>query len=180
MLMRTKNMLLTSAVIGLAVVAGLLGVGGTWALWNASVESNPGAVQAANFDIKVDQSIPANGANVSIALEESAAVLTPHSSVYAVVTVANESNASSPFAVRATFGNPSATPASLGEHLTLQVAAQSAATCAKSAFPGQQLAPIQNDKPATYCLKIGLSPSVPPSAMGKNTTIQIPLTVSQM
>jgi predicted ribosomally synthesized peptide with SipW-like signal peptide len=188
MLMRTKNMLLTAAVIGLAVVAGLLGVGGTWALWNASVQSDPGTVQAANFDIKVNgKSIPTDGSNVSLALEDQTTRLSPTQNVYAAVTVTNATNASGPFNVRADLGAPvpaSGTEADMTSYLILTTAPLATGKC--SAVPSvsyttaAKSAQISKDRSASYCVQVALKPDAPSSLGGRTVTVVLDLSISQL
>jgi predicted ribosomally synthesized peptide with SipW-like signal peptide len=188
MLMRTKNMLLTAAVIGLAVVAGLLGVGGTWALWNASVQSNPGTVQAADFDITVNgKSIPADGSNVSLALEDQTARLSPTQNVYTAVTVTNATNASGPFKVRADLGAPvpaSGTEADMKSYLSLTTAPLDSGKC--SAVPSgsyttaAKSAQISKDHSTTYCVQVALKPNAPSSLSGQTVNVVLDLSISQL
>lgn len=186
--MRTKNMLLTAAVIGLAVVAGLLGAGSTWAVWNASAESTPGTIQAANFDITVNrQSIPTDGASVSIDLEDPSARLSPTTKVYAAVTVTNATNASGPFTVRADLGVPRPagnTPADIQQYLSLATAPLSSGTC--SAVPAASYTAtarsmqLEKSASSTYCLEVALQPNAPSTLGGTTVNVVLPLSVSQL
>ncbi|HRO31433.1 MULTISPECIES: SipW-dependent-type signal peptide-containing protein [Micrococcaceae] len=186
--MRTKNMLLTAAVIGLAVVAGSLGVGGTWALWNASMQSNPGTVQAANFDITVNgKSIPADGSNVSLALEDQTTMLSPTQNVYAAVTVTNATNASGPFNVRAGLSAPvpaSGTEADMKPYLILTTAPRTSGTCSDVPSGAYTTAAksvqVPKDQSASYCVQVALEPNAPPSLSGRTVTAVLDLSVSQL
>ncbi|MDI3329715.1 MAG: SipW-dependent-type signal peptide-containing protein [Micrococcus sp.] len=189
--MRTKNMLLTAVVIGLAVVAGLLGVGGTWALWNASVQSSPGTVQSADFKITVNgSSIPEGATEVSVTPENAQARLTPSSKVYVAVTVGNAVNAGGPFAVNATLGDPTGrdtgTGTGLHHYLTLRTSplSDSAETCAASTYttapPEGWSARIEKDSSATFCLEVGLTSAAPSPPSGTTVTIDLPLSVEQI
>jgi predicted ribosomally synthesized peptide with SipW-like signal peptide len=188
MIMRTKTMLLSAAVIGLAVVAGLLGVSGTWALWNASVQSNPGTVQAANFDIKVNgKSIPADGSNVSLAVEDQTARLSPTQKVYAAITVTNATNASGPFTVRTDLGAPlpaSGTEADMKSYLRLTTAPLASGKCSaiSSGYytTAAKSAQITKDDSATYCVQVALKPDAPSSLGGKTVNVVLDLSVSQL
>lgn len=186
--MRTKNMLLTAVVIGLAVVAGLCGVGGTWALWNASVQSAAGTVQAATFDIQVNrQSIPAGAQSVSVQLEDPAARLTPSTKVYAAVTLTNATNASTPLKVRADLGVPqpaSSTASEMRQSLVLGTAPLTGGTCtslAPTAYSTTaKTVQIAKGGSATYCVEVALKSSAPSTLSGKTVDVVLPLTVSQL
>jgi predicted ribosomally synthesized peptide with SipW-like signal peptide len=187
MLMRTKNMLLTAAVIGLAVVAGLLGVGGTWALWNASVQSKPGTVQAADFKITVNgNQIPKGAPEISVTPENPQATLTPTSKVFVAVTIGNATDAGGPFFVHAKLGNPSGrtTGTGLEDHLTLRTFPRTAATCATSTVktppPEGWTSRIEKTASTTFCLEVGLTSAAQSPPNGTTLTIDIPLTVDQM
>ncbi|MGD6979891.1 SipW-dependent-type signal peptide-containing protein [Citricoccus sp. CH26A] len=186
--MRTKNMLLTAAVIGLAVVAGLLGVGGTWALWNASVQSNPGTVQAANFDIKLNgKSIPADGSNVALSVEDPTAKLSPSQKVFAAVTVSNTTNASGSFTVRADLGTPvpaNGTDTDMTPYLSLTTAPQASGKCSDVPSGAYTTAAksvqIPKDQAASYCVQVALAPNAPSSLGGRTLTAVLDLSVSQL
>jgi predicted ribosomally synthesized peptide with SipW-like signal peptide len=188
MIMRTKNMLLTAAVIGLAVVGGLLGVGGTWALWNASVQSNPGTVQAANFDIQVNgTSIPPTGTNVSVDLEGGNSELTPTRKVYAAVTITNATNASGPLKVGAELGAPQATGGTGEEmrpYLDLSTAPLSSGACSALSpsfyAVSARSVDIPKDRSATFCVEVALKANAPSTLGGKSFTVSLPLSVSQL
>jgi predicted ribosomally synthesized peptide with SipW-like signal peptide len=187
MLMRTKNMLLTAVVIGLAVVAGLLGVGGTWALWNASVQSNPGTVQAADFKITVNnEPIPEGATEVSVMPENPQVRLTPTSKVFVAVKIGNAANASGPFTVNAILGSPTgrATSTGLHNHLVLRTWPKTADTCAASPYKtppaGGWTAPIEKKSSTTFCLEVGLTSAAQSPPPGTTLMIDLPLTVQQI
>lgn len=186
--MRTKNMLLTAAVIGLAVVAGLLGVGGTWALWNATVSSDAGPIQAATFEVKVNgKSIGPPDANVSVDLEGGSPELTPTRKVYAAVTITNATNASGPFKVTADLGIPQATSGTgvdMRPYLDLSTARLSSGACS-AVSPSFYAATdrsveIPKDGSATYCVEVALKANTPSTLGSKSFTVSLPLSISQL
>jgi predicted ribosomally synthesized peptide with SipW-like signal peptide len=189
MLMRTKNMLLTAAVIGLAVVAGLLGVGGTWALWNASVQSKAGTVSAANFDVTVNtKSMATNGWTVTVDPVADSKPLSPSQKVYAALTVTNTTDASAPLTMNVAPGRPtvpSADGIEWSKHVNIRSRKIESGTCPAAAYTDQlpvipDVSRITQKNFVTYCLEVSLKPDPPAELRGKAFTVDVPLTVSQL
>jgi predicted ribosomally synthesized peptide with SipW-like signal peptide len=182
--MRISTRLKAAALIGLAVVVGLLGVGGTWALWNAAVPSGAGTVQAANFDIRL------NGdptATTITATPESGALLTPSTPVYARVDVQNASNAGTPMTVAAVMSPPqvmnASTPA-LGTNLSVRAASTSVSeSCADASYPASNTSAattIVQGSTGRFCLRMSLPEKAAPTGLTEaNAKIATTVTVTQ-
>lgn len=182
--MRISTRLKAAALIGLAVVVGLLGVGGTWALWNAAVPSGAGTVQAADFDIRL------NGdptATTITAAPESGALLTPSTPVYARVDVQNASNAGAPMTVAAVMSPPQvvnpSTPA-LGSALSVRAApAPPSGSCAAATYPASNTSTattIAQGSTGRFCLRMALPTGAAPAGLTSATaTIATTVTITQ-
>lgn len=184
--MPTKTMLLGAAVMVLAVVTGLLGTLGTWALWNASVQSDPGTVQAATFDIRLNNA--PMGATATAVPEITGALLAPGAPVYATVKIENATNASTPMTV-ATVMNPpqvvNASNSALAASLIVRAAeAPASGACADAEYPqsnSSATTTIDQSKTGRFCLRMSLPAAVPPE-LGKTpatATITTTVTVTQ-
>lgn len=181
--MRTKTMLLSAAVMVLAVVVGLLGALGTWALWNASVQSDPGTVQAATFDIRLNNA--PMGATAIAAPETTGALLTPGAPVYATVKIENATNASTPMTVAAVMNPPqvvNASHAGLAASLIVRAAeAPSSGTCADAKYTQSNTSAtttIDQSKTGRFCLRMSLAAAVPPELGRTPATATITTTVT--
>jgi predicted ribosomally synthesized peptide with SipW-like signal peptide len=191
MLMRAKNMLLTAAVIGAAVVAGLLGVGGTWALWNAAVQSNPGTVTAARFDVTVNKkSMAQNGWTVTVDPVENSKPLTPAQPVYAALTIKNTTDASGPFSIAADPEVPEVSATGglrWPEFVNVRTVPFESPECQKAsysstAFTDPPTRTISKNGTQTYCLEVSFKPSVAPPVdlVDKTFTVDVRLNISQL
>ncbi|NUL46985.1 hypothetical protein F7P69_17520 [Cellulosimicrobium funkei] len=178
--MRIKTMLQTTAVLGLAVVAGLLGVGGTWALWNVSAAADAGTVQSANLVVDVNtSSMLTDGTSTTVALEEPTAQLTPDQPVYATLKLTNNSTATSGLTLRSTLRSDRATSdnVELSKALTVQSAA---GKCADATFQATSSAVVAQGDSRTFCLRMSLSANTPGSLSGQSATVTIPVHVEQV
>ncbi|REE03716.1 hypothetical protein [Citricoccus muralis] len=176
--MRIKTMLQTTAVLGLAVMVGLLGVGGTWALWSTSVPANMGTVEAADFQVKL------NGSSMTswVGIRPDGA-LTPTQEVYAMVTVTHDTNASAPFSIEATMPATATTHLSaLETDLTVQAVRMTNPTCADASFTAQasNTAVIDRNQTASFCLRMSLPPDAPSNKTPSDVTVTIPVTATQI
>ncbi|GAA1672287.1 hypothetical protein GCM10010977_17560 [Citricoccus zhacaiensis] len=185
--MRIKTMMRTAGVISLAVVAGLLGVGGTWALWNVAVPAEMGTVQAADFRVELNGSpMTVNGMAATVALEKPGTALTPKTPVYSIITVKNAANAGGRFSIRATMGTPTAQSsdpilaANLKGHvLTAQMPGST--TCADATYTAQPAtATIAKGATARYCVKMSLPADTPAMLTPSTATVTIPVTATQI
>jgi hypothetical protein len=181
MIMRFTAQLKAAALIGLAVMVGLLGVGGTWALWNAAIPSAAGTVQAADFDIRLNGD---STATTITAIPESGALLTPSTPVYARVDVQNASNAGAPMTVAAVMSPPQvlnpSTP-TLGSTLSVRAApAPTSGSCAGAQYTQSNTSAtitIDQTKTGRFCLRMALPAGVAPTGL-TSATAKIATTVT--
>lgn len=184
--MRTRNWLLTAVVIGLAVVAGLAGVGGTWALWNAAAPSGTGAVQAADFRVTLNGSpMTVNGSSATVALQDPTTPLTPKSPVYAKVTVSNATDAGGAFTIRATMGQPVVSTATVSGLATAMVirtaAAPTSGDCAAAGYTSAPAeATIAKEGSAAFCVQVSLPQNAPDTLVNSSATVTVPVTATQI
>ena len=182
--MSIKNTLRMAGVMCAAVVAGLLAVQGTWALWNVQTAAGAQSVQAADFQINLNgrRTIVA-GEAVSLSLGDVGA-LVPGASVHAPVNVTVPTNASAAFDVTATLGTPavsSTSVAALTANLRFETAvAPASGRCAEvtSWYPTAS-APIGKGGAAAFCVRITLASAAPASVRGASATISVPVGISQ-
>jgi predicted ribosomally synthesized peptide with SipW-like signal peptide len=186
--MRSRNWLPTAAVICVAVVAGLLGVGGTWALWNTVAPSNSGTVQAADFRVDLNGSpMVTNGVSATVAPQFPAGntAITPEKPLYATVRVANTTNAGGPFTITAALGTPtvtSASPTGLAAALTVQSAPMPASgECSGATYTSAPAsAAVAKNASATFCLRLSLPSTASEALMQATATVTVPVTATQV
>lgn len=185
MLVRAKSVFITAAVIGLAVVVGLLGVGGTWALWSAAAPANAGVVQAADFRVEINGTLmtTSNGVAATVSVPPQGG-LVPGKPMYAMVTITNATNAGAPFTVRAAFGTPAIGQASipqLAQNLTVRLAvAPASGDCAAASYTNNRVAvDVPKATSAKVCVQTSLPAAVPLELQNQSATISIPVTATQ-
>ncbi|WP_434618331.1 SipW-dependent-type signal peptide-containing protein [Arthrobacter sp. A5] len=199
--MHTPRALKAAGLVLAAVVLGLLTVQGTYALWNAAVNSNAGTVQAADFRVSLNDTQTnttmdmtlANGTPdgrpATIALSTTPiGVVIPGQSVYAGVQLGNVTNAGGDFTIKASAGAPGKTDtAGSGVAALLSVKAVAASTlaqCQSAALyanaPATASVSIAKNASAVLCFQVTLAVNAPGSLQGKSASISIPLTVDQL
>lgn len=183
--MSTSDALRMAAVIGTAVVAGLLAVQGTWALWDAAAASGARSVQAADFRVELNGSpMTAGGVSATVALQNPAMALTPTNPVYAAVTLTNATNAGGPFRILAAAGTPSATSSTPGLAATISVqtapapAAGGCLAATYSATPASTV--VAKGGSVTLCLRASLPADAPSMLGGSAVAIAVPITATQL
>lgn len=182
--MRLKTMLRTAAVLALAVVAGLFGVSGAWALWSISTPADAGIVQSANFVVEANgDPLLVNGTSTTVALGKPSDTLTPESPVHASLTLANHSDATSELAVRATLGT--VTVASENAPLAQSLIVESApGSCRRASFAptssATSSATVTQGASQTFCLRMSLRPEAPASLSNSTATVTLPVHVQQI
>jgi predicted ribosomally synthesized peptide with SipW-like signal peptide len=185
--MRSRNWLLTAAVIGAAVVAGLLGVGGTWALWNAVAPSDSGTVQSADFRVDLNGSpMVTDGVSATVAPQYPAGntAITPDTPLYATVRVANATNAGGPFTITAALGTPTVANASasgLASALTVQSAPMPASgQCSGATYTSTPAsAPVTKNASTTFCLRLSLPSTASETLTQATAAVTVPVTATQ-
>ncbi|MEV4901936.1 hypothetical protein AB0K08_11400 [Citricoccus sp. NPDC055426] len=181
--MRFKTMLQTTAVLGLAVVAGLLGVTGTWALWSTSASAGAGTVQAADFQLELDGKAASSG---TIALTPPGGQLMPDQPIYSSFSVTNSTNASGDFRVQVTLGTPVVRPvggnAALADHLVVETTAAPASESCGTADYGNKpaTAAVDKNRSARFCVRFTLPADAPPELSDASATADIPVTATQI
>lgn len=175
-----------AALIGLAVVVGLLGVGGSWALWNAVVPAGAGTVQAANFQITLNKAdMVVTGMIVQATAEGPSGPLKPGTSVYATVTVANHTDAGTPTSVTAAVTAPRITQAdtpALKNTLTVQVSEPTSGGCAQAKYLGANTgtsATIAQGESRRFCLRTSLPEGASPTLAQQSATVAVDVTATQ-
>jgi hypothetical protein len=195
--MRIRRSLQATALTAAAVVLGLATVQGTYALWSATASAAPGTVSSAAFTMDMT-AVPsgqatamtlANGQSANLAVTPTAA-LTPGSSVYGGVVVANNTNAGGTFntTVTVTKGTVTSTgDGSLAQNVTINAKSGSLpADCdASSGYETLTAAGLTSPSVAktastVLCFQVTLNAAPPPSAKGQAVTIPITLTARQV
>ncbi|WP_313816477.1 hypothetical protein [Citricoccus sp.] len=182
--MRVKTLLQSAAVIALALVAGLCGVGGTWALWNTTAPTNSGTVQSADFRVELNGTpMTVNGVAATVALEDPGTALTPTTPAYSVVTVKNATNASAPFSIRVAAGQPHVTsanaalPASVTVRSALMPASQRCGDAVYASAPATTT--ITQGATEQICLRMTLPENAPETLARATATVTVPVTATQ-
>ena len=194
--MKSARTLKAAGLVLIAVVLGMLTVQGSYALWNKSVSSNAGTVQAADFRISltdtdankvIDMTLP-SGAAAALSLTTTAAgAVMPGQSIYAGVSVGNVTDAGGDFTVRASTAAPIVSNSAFEGHLTISsAAATSLSQCSDASLYADAksyetaIVDIAKDATGVFCFQLTLSASMPASLSGQTTTVAIPITVNQL
>lgn len=183
--MNIKGMLRMAAVVGVAVLAGLIGVQGTWALWSSTVQVEPQRIQAADFRVELNGSpMTVNGVAATVTLPNPSVPLTPTTPIHAAVSVRNATNAGGTFKVLAATGPAvisNATIPALTTSLTVQTApAPASGDCAAATFGATRASvSIAKGAAAVICVRVSLPANAPETLRGATATITVPVTVSQ-
>lgn len=177
--MRIKTVLRTAAVLSLAVVAGLFGVSGAWALWSASAPAEAGTVQSASLVVTANGSpLLVNGISTTVDLAGPRTTLTPSTPVYATLTLSNHSDAPAGLDLRATVGAARVSSAKPGltETMIVQV---SAGSCDSASFAETSTAVMAQGGSQAFCVRMSLPKDSPGSLSGGTATVTIPVHVEQ-
>ncbi|GAB3812689.1 hypothetical protein GCM10028820_06170 [Tessaracoccus terricola] len=182
--MTARNVLRVTAVMVIAVLAGVLAVQGTWALWNSAVASGAQSVRAADFQVNLNGNPTiVDGSAVTVSLGD-VGTLTPGATIHAAVNATVPTDAGAEFTVLATVGSPQvqqASVAALPDHLRFQVApAPGSGKCADvAAWTPTATATIGKGGAAGFCVQVQMLPGAPESLQGATATIAIPVSVTQ-
>lgn len=195
--MRTPRALKAAGLVLAAVVLALLTVQGTYALWNAALNSNAGTVQAADFRVSLtdgptstsmDMTL-ADGTAATIALSTTPiGVVVPGQSVYTGVQLGNVTNAGGDFTIKAGAGVPVITDTSgsgVASLLSVKaVGVDTLAQCTSAAlYSGAQTTAsvsIAKNASKVLCFQVTLAAIAPGSLQGKSASISLPLAVEQL
>lgn len=184
-----KSTAKAAGLILAAVVLGLMTVQGTYALWNATVTSNPGVVQAADFKVLVNGTEMTSG---PLALQIPGTISKGQNVyAYAPITVQNSVNVSqdSPLALKLDAA-VYAPATDFGTNLTVKTAVLTpGSTC--DSLPAASYAAVASPATAyslplpwmatqTICVQVNLNTNTPAAQMGKQISIQTNLTVAQV
>lgn len=194
--MKSARTLKAAGLVLIAVVLGMLTVQGSYALWNKSVSSNAGTVQAADFRISltdtdankvIDMTLPSGEAAALSLTTTAAGAVMPGQSIYAGVRVGNVTDAGGDFTVRASTAAPIVSNSAFEGQLTINsVAATSLSQCSDASLYADAksyetaIVDIAKDATGVFCFQLTLSASMPASLSGQTTTVAIPITVNQL
>ncbi|MGM7668607.1 hypothetical protein [Microbacterium sp. A93] len=182
--MRLQSMLQTTAVLGVAVVAGLLAVTGTWALWSSSAPSAAGAVQAADFHLELDGKSTTSG---TIPLTPPGEPLTPNQPVYSSFSITNATNASGDFRVRVQLGTPvvrsdDTGQEALAEHVIVKTIVMPASGhCAATPYGDEPATTVVDKNHSTwFCVQHSLPADAPAGLSNSQATVDLSVTATQI
>lgn len=181
--MRLKTTLQAAVVLALAVVVGLVGVGGTWALWNASTAGHLGTVQAADVQLRLNGTSASSGL---VTVGSPAESLTPGRAVHTSFTVTNATDATGDFRVSARLGTPVVTGADgtatpLSRNLTVQTTAKPAqGDCSGAVYGAASRAVVGKNATVTFCVRFTLADGAPATAANSTARVIIPVTATQI
>lgn len=186
--MKSLRALKAAGLILAAVLLGLATVQGSYALWNAAVESPAEPLQAADFSIKVNGTDMRAG-RISIPLGTPVA---KGAATYAKVEVANAVNvpASSPLNLRLD-AKVYAPDDTLNGNLKVRTAALTAgrtcenlpATAYKESVanaPAAYSLPLPVAAAQTLCVQLSVAPNTPSALMGNTFAVNADLAVAQV
>ena len=183
--MRFGKALQFAAVVASAVVAGLIGVQGTLALWTVSAPSNAGGIQAADFRLDLNGEVmPGGVAAATVVLGSPTTALTPSTPVYVPVAVKLSTDATAPFGMEAKLGEasiPETSPAALRRSLAVSYAAVPGGRCEEGEYGSTLSATLRkNEEPTRFCVRIALRGDAPLSIQRLGTRITVPLSFTQI
>lgn len=176
---KSLRALKAAGLILAAVVLGLMTVQGSYALWNAAAQTTPATVQAADFNILV------NDVNMAVTPSLNVNHLTRGTSAYVPLMVTNAVNVTpdSPLLLQASLTGVVPTNAFEG-HLTVTSAVvQGPAACTPDLpyAPGIPKLPVLGIKASqTICFKVTLSSTTPAKFVGQAINIPVNLSVAQV
>lgn len=194
----STSLALKSAAALFAVLLVALGtVQGTQAMWNQTVDTNAGVVQAADFAVNLlapgsTTEVPmtaADGKPVSISLTGGAALgpLYPTQSRTTWIQMANATNSPN-LVARLSVAGPPRDPAGgqlFGHMIIAAKVAPAASGCADEAGYQllSQLLPSSNVEPGAstvFCFRVTLHRDTPATFQGSTVTIEVPFSASQI
>jgi predicted ribosomally synthesized peptide with SipW-like signal peptide len=189
--MSRTHVLKSAAVLLGAVIAALMCVSGTLALWSATAESEAGTITAADFSVtlvgangKGAQMTLPNGTSASVEMAAGDRTLTPGKSVHAAVEVKNTTMIGRDFTIRASIGQPAVSGDSpqLREALSLTTAqAADRGSCPSAKYSSApSSADIAEGESAVFCVRITLAEDAPISIAEQTATITLPITADQL
>ncbi|MFB9798452.1 hypothetical protein ACFFON_16065 [Arthrobacter citreus] len=177
--MKSLRALKAAGLILAAVVLGLMTVQGSYALWNAAFSVTPGTVQAADFNILV------NNVNMATTPALTVGELTRGKPAYVPLVVTNAVNvtADSPLVLQASVTGLNPVNTFEGNLTVKSAVIQGAATCTPDlpyAAGAPQLPVLGIKATQTICFKVELSSATPARLLGANVEIPVSLSVAQV
>ncbi|MFT4285885.1 MAG: SipW-dependent-type signal peptide-containing protein [Protaetiibacter sp.] len=169
----------TSAILAGAVVLGLAGAGGTYALWNRTATVNAGTVTSGSVGLTVNAQT-----SYDIGASSMTGVLLPGRSRITTAPLAVSNTGTTPLSVTA--GTPVVTGALASElNVAIRQVAGSGSSCtptATGATPVTLTAPVVVAAGATIyvCVEAQLKTTAPASAQGASAQFTIPLAGTQV
>lgn len=171
-----------TAVLAVAVLAGLLGVQSTWALWNATAPSGAGTVYAADFRVELN-GVPMEQGKGPISIEGPRTKVAPKAPAYAKLSVKNSTNAGAAFTIRVALGPATVASdnASLGAGLAVRSAVlpQSGDCAALTYTNTAAVGRVPKHGTATFCVRFSVPDDAAESLRASAATIILPVSVEQ-
>lgn len=183
--MKSLRVLKAAGLVLAALVLGLMTAQGSYALWNAGTQANAGTIQAASFDVVMDNGTgpvlmtQADGSKGTVALN--VGTVNAGSSAYTRVVLTNNSNAGGSFTINASAG--AAQISSFPELWTVQhraVSGTDPGACNAALFNASQPQTVDIPKGASgmICFQVTLAGSA--NIQGQASTITVPLSAAQV
>ncbi len=177
---RTPRAILTAtAALAGAVVLGIAGAGGTYAMWNSSTTLNPGTITAGSTGLTVN-----SVTNYTIPANAMIGVLLPGRSTITTAPLAVRNPGNTPVSVTA--GTATVTGA-LASQVTVAIrqVAGAASACTPTAVGGTPTtltAPVALAAGATVyvCVEVQLRTTAPAASQGQTAQFTLPLTAVQV
>lgn len=184
--MKSIRVLKAAGLVLAAVVLGLMSAQASYALWNTAATTDAGSIQAAGFDVRMDNGTgrpvlmtQADGTRGTVPLN--AGTVNAGSSAYTAVVLSNDSNAGGEFTIRASVTGAAQTPAGdLWRVAHRAVPGNDPASCNAALFAATaaQTVDIPKGASGTICFEVSLAASA--NIQGQASTISIPLSAAQV
>ena len=179
--MKSLRALKAAGLVLAAVVLGLMTVQGSYALWNASAPQNAGTIQAADFNVEINE--VNMGQTPQLLLDLGA--ISRGTSLYSSVRVTNKVNVTpgSPLVLQPAVSAPVPTNTLNGNLTVTTAVVQGAVTCSAN-LPYQAGAPklpvLATGTTQTICFKVSLGANTPAASLGQPVSIPVNLSVAQL
>ncbi|WP_312180573.1 hypothetical protein [Arthrobacter sp.] len=185
--MKSLRALKAAGLIFAAMALGLMTAQGSYAVWNAGATAAAGTVQAAGFDVEMDNGSGAavlmtqnDGSQGTVALN--VGTVNAGASSFTAVKLTNNSDAGGDFTIRASVaGSPQfSAPGNLWTIQHRAAPGGNPASCNAALFAGtqDQTVDIPKGSSGIICFQVSLAASA--NIQGQVTTISVPLSAAQV